>query len=87
MSVQKVGGARAHPAPPWSTALLVTSWLSKFFLSVHHTIPSEYIFDYLKTVLPPDTFEAFLCRSIFDKTTFCLEEKQGMLVNDECSSW
>ena len=43
--------------------------------------------DYLKTVLPPDAFETFLCGSIFDKTAFCLGEKQGMLVNDECSSW
>ena len=43
--------------------------------------------DYLKTVLLPDAFEAFLCGSIFDKTAFCLGGKQGMLVNDECSSW
>ena len=34
-----------------------------------------------------DTFEAFLCGSIFAKTVFCLGEKQAMLVNDECSSW
>ena len=42
--------------------------------------------DYLKTVLPPDAFEAFVHGSIFDKTAFCLGEKEGMLVNDECSS-
>ena len=41
----------------------------------------------LKTALPPDAFEAFLCGSILDKTAFCLEGKQSMLVNDECSSW
>ena len=35
--------------------------------------------DYLKQVLPPDTFEAFLFASIFDKTAFCLGEKQGKL--------
>ena len=29
----------------------------------------------------------FLRDSIFDKTAFCLGEKQGMLVNNECSSW
>ena len=39
--------------------------------------------DFLKEVLFPDTFEAFLCGSIFDKTPFCLGEKQGMLLNDE----
>ena len=27
-----------------------------------------------------------LC-SILDKTVFCLEEKQGMIVNDDCSLW
>ena len=32
-------------------------------------------------------FEAFLYDSIFDITPFYLGEKQGMLVNDECSSW
>ena len=29
-----------------------------------------------------DAFENFLCSSMLAKTTFCLEEKQGMLVND-----
>ena len=43
--------------------------------------------DYLKEVLHLDTFEDFLCGSIFDKTAFYLGEKQGMLVKDECSSW
>ena len=40
---------------------------------------------YLKEVLPPDTYEAFLHGSNFDKAAFCLGEKQGMLVNDESS--
>ena len=31
--------------------------------------------------------EAFLHGSIFDRTAFCFGEKQGMLVNDECSRW
>ena len=43
--------------------------------------------DYLKTVHPPDAFETFLHVSIFDKTPFCLGEEQGILVNDERSSW
>ena len=25
--------------------------------------------------------------SILDKTVFCLGEKQGTIVNDDCSSW
>ena len=43
--------------------------------------------NYLKMVLPPDAFETLLCGSLFDKTAFCLGEKEGMLVNVECSSW
>ena len=31
---------------------------------------------YLKTVLPPDAFEAFLCGSILDKIAFCLGESK-----------
>ena len=54
-------------------------------LIVHHMI-SRDLLDYLKTVLPPDAFEAFFHGSIFDKTAFCLGKKQGMLVNDEYSS-
>ena len=42
---------------------------------------------YIKQVLTPEAFEAFNHRSIFDKAVFCLGEKQGTLVNDECSSW
>ena len=38
-------------------------------------------------VLPPDAFETVLCGNIFDNTAFCLGEKEGMLINDECSSW
>ena len=43
--------------------------------------------DYMKQVLTPEAFEAFMHGSIFDKTVFCLGEKQGMLVDDECNSW
>ena len=38
--------------------------------------------DYLETVHPSDASETFLRRSIFDKTAFCLGEKEVMLVND-----
>ena len=31
--------------------------------------------DYLKTVLPPEAFKAFVCVSIFDKTAFSLGKK------------
>ena len=41
----------------------------------------------MKQVLTSEAFEAFIHGSIFDKAAFCLGEKQGMLVNDECSSW
>ena len=43
--------------------------------------------NYLKKVLSPNALEAFHCGIIFNKAVFCLGEKQGMLVNDECSSW
>ena len=51
------------------------------------TFPETNFLDCLKQVFLPDAFEAFLHSSIFDKAVFCLGEKQGMLVNDECSSW
>ena len=47
----------------------------------------QKIFDYLKLVLPPDAFDPFLRSSNFDKGLFCLRERKGLLVNDECSSW
>ena len=47
----------------------------------------QIFFDYMKQILTPEAFEAFNHSSIFDKTVFCLGEKQGMLINDECSSW
>ena len=43
--------------------------------------------DYMKQILNPEAFEAFNHSSIFDTSVFCLGEKQGMLLNDECSSW
>ena len=39
-----------------------------------------------RTVLPPDAFKTFLCVSIFEKIVFYLGQKQGMLVNNECTS-
>ena len=47
----------------------------------------QIFWDYMKQVLTSEAFEAFIHGSIFDKAVFCLGEKQGMLVNDECSSW
>ena len=39
----------------------------------------------MKQVLAPEAFEGFIHSSIFDNAVFCLGEKQGMLVNDECT--
>ena len=41
----------------------------------------------MEQVLTPEEFEAFIHGSIFNKAVFCLGEKQGKLVNNECSSW
>ena len=50
---------------------LVKSLLSMFFLSVHHTIHRDKTFlDYMKQVLTPVAFEAFIHGSIFDKPLF-----------------
>ena len=38
-------------------------------------------------MLLPDAFENFIHCSVFNKMIFCLGEKQGMIVNDDCSSW
>ena len=43
--------------------------------------------DYFKEVLLPDTFKAFLHAIIFNNNAFSLREKQGTLVDHECSSW
>ena len=54
---------------------------------MHHTIPKDKFLDYLKQVLLPDAFEDFMHRRVFNKTVLCLGEKQGMIVNNDCSSW
>ena len=41
----------------------------------------------MKQILTPEAFEAFVHSSIFNKTVVCFGEKQGMSVNDKCSSW
>ena len=41
----------------------------------------------MKQVLTLEAFEAFIRGSIFNKAVLRLCEKQGMLVNNECSSW
>ena len=57
-----------------------------FFLSVHHMIPRNKFFDYLKQFVTLDVLEACHHSNIFDKTVHCLGKKQGMtLANDECS--
>ena len=50
--------------------------------------PDTIFLMYLNEVLPPDTSEVFLHGTIFDKTPFCVGERQRtcMLVNNECSS-
>ena len=60
--------------------------MSMFFLSVHHTIPrGEFVLGYPKQILTLEALKVFDHSSIVDKAVFCLGEKQGMLVNDECS--
>ena len=58
-----------------------------FFVSVHHTISKENFLCYMKQVLTLEAFKTFTQGSIIDKAVLCLGEKQGMLVNYECSSW
>ena len=66
----------------------VKSLLSMYFLNVHHAIPKDKnLLDYLKQVLLLDTFEDYMCCSGLDKTVVRLGEKQGMIVNDDCSLW
>ena len=65
----------------------VKSRLSVHFLNVSNAIPKEKFFTLLKQVLPPDAFEDFMHHSILDKTIFWLGKKQGVIVNNDCSSW
>ena len=69
------------------TVGLVRILLNMSFLSVHHAIPRHNFWDYLRQVLTLDALEAFRYGSILDKSVFSLSQKQGMLVNDQCSSW
>ena len=57
------------------------------FECVSYDSQRQNFLDCMKQVLAPEAFEAFIHGSIFDKSVFCLGKKQGMLVNDECSSW
>ena len=67
---------------------IVRNGLSMFFFNVHHMIPRDKIFfEYLRTVFLPNAFETFLHGNIFNKTDFCFGETEGILINDECSSW
>ena len=58
-----------------------------FFECASYDSQRQKIFSYLKQVLSPDVFDAFLHSSVFDKVLFCLGERKGLLVNDECGSW
>ena len=49
--------------------------------------PKTNFLDYLKQVLLSDAFENFILCRVFDKVLFCIGEKQGMIVNNGCSSW
>ena len=41
-----------------------------------------------KLIFPsPDTTEAFVHGSIYENSTFFKQQKQGVLVNSECSFW
>ena len=41
----------------------------------------------MKQILALKAFKAFNYSNIFDNAVFCLGEKQGMFMNDECSPW
>ena len=55
-------------------------------VACEESVEHVHFLDHMKQVLTSEAFEAFIHGSIFDKAVFCLGEKQGMLVNDECSS-
>ena len=55
--------------------------------NVSWQFPKTNFLDYLKQLLLPDVFEDFVHHSAFDKTVFYLGEKQGMIINDDCSLW
>ena len=71
------------------------SYLWGFKESVEHVLlecasydsQRQFFVYYTKQILTLNAFEAFNYSSIFDKMVFCLGEKQGMLINNECSSW
>ena len=48
-------------------------------------IPREK--DFLKQVLTPKAFQVFHHSGVFDKLVFCLGEKQGMYLVNECILW
>ena len=65
----------------------VKSQLSMFFLSVQYMISRGYFCDYLKMVIPPAAFKAFLRGSIFDKIAFSINFglKKTVLVHQRIS--
>ena len=51
---------------------------------MHHTDSERKCFGLYEANPYSAAFEAFNHSSIFDEAVFCLGEKQGMLINDEC---
>ena len=66
---------------------LVRKWLAWLCLSVYHMVATaKYVF----VTSSKSFFRIHLklfCSSTFDTAASCLGEKQGVLVNNECSSW
>ena len=58
-----------------------------FFECVSYDSQRQNFLDYMEQTLTLGAFKAFNHSRIFNKFVFCLGEEQGMLINDECSSW
>ena len=67
--------------------MLVRSPSSMFFFECASYDSQRQFFKCPRQVLTLDAFEAFCHGNIFNESVFGLGKKQGMLVNNECSSW
>ena len=79
----KGGGAQECP----TCGVCKESVVHVLFECVTYDSQRQNFLDYMKQVLTPEAFKPFNHSSIFDKAVFCLGEKQGMMINDECRSW
>ena len=52
-----------------------------------HTIPRDNNSECMKQVHAREAFGAFNHSNIFSIVVLCSEQKQGMLLKDECSLW